>query len=85
MNQFVEISGMTCGGCVKSVEKALQAIDGVETVNVTLNPPQASLETNHSISDEDLKYALSEAGNYSLAGKSDGDNAPKKSGGSCCC
>ena len=55
MNQLVEINGMTCGGCVKTVEKALQKIDGVESVNVTLNPPVANLETNHNISNEQLK------------------------------
>jgi len=84
MNQVVEINGMSCGGCVKSVEKALQTIDGVKSVNVTLNPPVANLETNHSISDADLKHALSEAGHYSIAGSSESDSAPKKSGGSCC-
>ena len=85
MNQLVEINGMTCGGCVKSVEKALQSIDGVETVNVTLNPPVANLETNHNISNEQLKEVLSKAGSYSLASDSEGDNVTKKSGGSCCC
>ena len=84
MNQLVEINGMTCGGCVNTVEKALQTIDGVESVKVTLNPPVANLETNHSISDADLKHALSEAGNYSIAGKSDNESEPKKSGGCGC-
>ena len=85
MNQLVEINGMTCGGCVKTVEKALQSIEGVETVNVTLNPPTANLETTHNISNEQLKEVLSKAGSYSLASDSEGDNVTKKSGGSCCC
>ncbi|QDP84964.1 heavy-metal-associated domain-containing protein [Chryseobacterium sp. SNU WT5] len=84
MNQVVEINGMSCGGCIKSVEKALKTIEGVETVNVTLNPPVANLETNHSISDADLKHALSKEGHYSIAGSSEGDGAPKKSGGCGC-
>lgn len=85
MNQLVEINGMTCGGCVKNVEKALQTIDGVEIATVSLKPPHAILQTDHTISDEQLKSVLSEAGNYSLAGKSEDNNPPKKSGGSCCC
>ena len=84
MNQLLEINGMTCGGCVKTVEKALQTIDGVESVNVTLNPPVANLETNHNISNEQLKEVLSNAGGYSIAGSPEGDSAPKKSGGCGC-
>ncbi len=84
MNQLVEIKGMTCGGCVKNVEKALQTIDGVESVNVTLHPPQANIETHHTISNEQLKEVLSKAGSYSIAGSSEGDSAPKKSGGCGC-
>ena len=84
MNQVVEINGMSCGGCVKSVEKALQTIDGVKSVNVTLSPPKANLQTEHTISNEQLKDVLSKAGGYSLAGSSEDANAPKKSGGSCC-
>jgi copper chaperone len=83
MEQIVEISGMSCGGCVKSVEKALQTIDGVETAKVTLNPPQANLQTDQKISDDQMNIVLSAAGKYSVA-KSD-ENEPKKSGGSCCC
>ena len=84
MNQLVEINGMTCGGCVKSVEKALKTIEGVEAVNVTLSPPQANIVTDHTINNQRLKDVLSKAGGYSLAGDSEGDTAPKKSGVSCC-
>ena len=35
------VDGMTCGGCVKSVESALKNKEGVQGVQVTLEPPQA--------------------------------------------
>ena len=84
MKQQITIKGMSCGGCVKSVEKALQTIDGVQTATVSLDPPQANLQTDHIISNEQLKDVLSKAGNYGISESSDGDNTPKKSGGSCC-
>lgn len=32
----IKIDGMTCGGCVSSVQKALQAVVGVEAISVSL-------------------------------------------------
>jgi copper chaperone len=38
------IEGMTCSGCVANVERVLKAIDGVQRVQVTLEPAQAIVE-----------------------------------------
>lgn len=35
------VTGMSCGGCVASVQSVLAALPGVQTVTVTLTPPQA--------------------------------------------
>jgi copper chaperone CopZ len=35
------IAGMTCGHCVAAVKKALAAVPGVESVEVSLSPPRA--------------------------------------------
>ncbi len=35
------VTGMTCGGCVNSVQKVLTALPGVQSAEVTLNPGQA--------------------------------------------
>ena len=35
-NVRLTITGMHCGGCVKSVTQVLEALDGVEKVNVDL-------------------------------------------------
>lgn len=83
MKQQIEITGMTCGGCVKNVKEALEQIEGVQTVEVSLNPPQAVIEANESISSTQLNQALAKAGGYNIAGE-EGDKKRKKSGGSCC-
>jgi copper chaperone len=42
MNEIVlSVTGMTCGGCVNSVQRVLAALPGVERVEVTLQPGQA--------------------------------------------
>jgi copper chaperone len=40
----LRISGMTCGGCVASVKRVLQDIDGVRAVDVSLERAQATVE-----------------------------------------
>ena len=57
------ISGMTCGGCVRSVSNVLKALDGVAKADV-------SLEKNHAVVEYDpgkvqlaqLKRSVEEAG-----------------------
>jgi copper ion binding protein len=39
----IKVSGMTCQGCVRSVTKVLQAIPGVEAVEVSLERGEATL------------------------------------------
>ena len=42
MNEIIlSVTGMTCGGCVNSVNKVLTALPGVRSVEVTLAPGQA--------------------------------------------
>jgi copper chaperone len=38
-----DVSGMTCGGCTSSVQRALSQLDGVSHVEVNLNPGSASV------------------------------------------
>lgn len=37
----LSVTGMTCGGCVNSVQKVLAGLPGVQRVEVTLTPGQA--------------------------------------------
>ncbi|MHB1084350.1 MAG: heavy-metal-associated domain-containing protein [Thiobacillus sp.] len=42
MNEIIlSVTGMTCGGCVNSVQKVLTALPGVQSAEVTLSPGQA--------------------------------------------
>lgn len=42
MNTIIlSVTGMTCGGCVSSVQKVLTALPGVQSAEVTLSPAQA--------------------------------------------
>ena len=41
-----DVSGMTCGGCTGSVQRALSQIDGVSHVEVTLRPGVATVVTD---------------------------------------
>jgi len=41
--QRIRISGMTCQHCVLAVTRALQAVPGVQSVQVTLAPAQATV------------------------------------------
>lgn len=84
MKQNVEISGMSCGGCVSNVKKALEQLDGVESVEVTLDPPIAILSSDKTYNNDELSNILSKAGGYSIAENDLHKKAPKSSG-SCCC
>ncbi len=54
------ISGMTCKHCVASAEKALQAVSGVESVTVNLEPGGAVVTGTANA--EVLIAAIAEAG-----------------------
>lgn len=57
------VTGMTCGGCVASVQKVLSALPGVQTVEVTLTPGQARVVYDPARVDRDaLIKAVVDAG-----------------------
>ncbi len=57
------ISGMTCGGCINSVTRVLQAAPGVQTASVTLLPSQAKVTYDpDSITPAQLAQLVTEAG-----------------------
>ncbi|MEW6591963.1 MAG: heavy-metal-associated domain-containing protein [Pseudomonadota bacterium] len=42
MNEItLTVTGMTCGGCVASVQRVLAAVPGVQSAEVTLEPGRA--------------------------------------------
>ena len=61
MDKKIIINGMSCGHCKMSVEKALNAIDGVEAV-VDLDTKIAQVTLSKDIEDDILIQAITEAG-----------------------
>ncbi len=58
----LNISGMTCAGCVASVEKALRNVSGVQTANVSLATNRALVEAQTQVTPQDLIAAVQRAG-----------------------
>ena len=59
----LKISGMTCGGCVSSVNRVLSALNGVVKAEVSLEKQDAMVDYDASkVNREQLKRAVTEAG-----------------------
>ena len=62
MKKTLKIEGMMCQHCVAHVTKALQAVDGVSSVEVNLKKKTAVVELLEEVSSELLTAAITEAG-----------------------
>ena len=79
--ETLNVTGMTCGGCVASVRKALGALPGVESVEVSLPKHQAEVRFDESkLAVDKMHGALIGAG-YGVGAAS---AKPAERGGSCC-
>jgi Cu+-exporting ATPase len=58
----LQVSGMTCASCVRRVEKALQAVPGVQAASVNLATEKASVQALPNVPADALKAALDKAG-----------------------
>ncbi len=61
----VNVSGMTCGHCVSSVTEELEALAGVEKIDVDLNAGGISTVTitsDTALSSSEIGEAIAEAG-----------------------
>ncbi len=59
----LNISGMTCGGCVRSVSRVIDALDGVVKSEVSLEEKRAVVDFDPGkLGVEQLKRAIEEAG-----------------------
>ncbi len=82
------VSGMTCGACVKHVEKAINSIAGVQKVEVDLASGAVKVEGNVSQHIKEIIAALEEDGYLAQVSTEVSSNAKSgacKSGSSCCC
>lgn len=62
MTTTLNVTGMSCMNCVRHATEALEAVDGVTEVQVTLTPGQAVVAHAESTSAEALIAALDEEG-----------------------
>lgn len=62
MKKKLLIEGMSCKHCVMHVKEALSELDGAKHVKVDLSKNSAILDVPESITDDDIKNAVSDAG-----------------------
>lgn len=62
MSKVISIEGMSCSHCVQHVTEALNEIDGVSSVKVSLTDKNAVVETSKEVSDEVIKAAVDDVG-----------------------
>jgi len=58
----VAIKGMSCQHCVSAVTKALEQLDGVKDVEVSLERGEARFEEEKPVDRETLRKAVQDAG-----------------------
>ena len=63
----LKIEGMMCGHCTGRVQKALEALEGVSAVTMSLEEKTALVELNAEVADEALTAAVTDAG-YEVKG-----------------
>lgn len=61
------ITGMTCGNCATKIQKRLREHPDMGSVNVTLQPPQAVIESTRGLTTDELNRWLEPLGHYRLA------------------
>ena len=73
-----DVSGMTCGGCTGSVQRALSKIDGVVQAEVTLRPGVATVVVDAArVTSDQLEAAIKKLGYPAKARTTDhGGHAP---------
>lgn len=86
----LSVIGMTCGACVKHVEKAISSIAGVRKVEVNLNAGTAKVEGDFAEGASPILAALEGDGypakvSFDQASKEKARSGSCKSGPSCCC
>ena len=63
-----DVSGMTCGGCTGSVQRALNKIDGVSHAEVTLHPGVASVVADpERVTSAQIEAAITALGYHAKA------------------
>ena len=78
--ETLNVTGMTCGGCVSNVTRALTAVHGVGHVDVAL-PGKASIEFDEKLTSRERLQAAVKGAGYGVAGEN--ATASRTKGGCC--
>ena len=62
-----EVGGMSCGGCVANVKRVLEALPGVQSASVTLEPAQARVDYDPSRVKAEAFYDAVRSAGYDVA------------------
>ena len=65
-----DISGMTCGACVKMIKAKVCKIEGLEKCDVTIGKVVVSTKAGTPVDDQKIKDAVVHAGDYKVTGTS---------------
>jgi copper chaperone len=58
----VKVKGMSCQHCVNSVTQALQQVEGITNVEVSLDKGEARFEEDRQVDREAVRKAVQDAG-----------------------
>ncbi len=61
----LKINGMNCQHCVKTVTEAIEKVEGVSSVKVSLERKEAEFEAEENFDIELVKKAVSDSGSFS--------------------
>ncbi len=67
MKKIITVEGMMCGHCTGRVQKVLEAVEGVVSVEMSLENKTATVELSTDVADELLTGVITEAG-YEVVG-----------------
>ena len=68
VRQEFTVRGMHCGGCVKSVTRAVSQVPGVQAVEVSLEKGTASVQCDNAVAPATIVAAIEAAGFEASAG-----------------
>jgi len=60
--KIISIEGMSCNHCKMSVEKALNSLEGVAKVEVSLENQNAIIESSINVENSKIEEVITEAG-----------------------
>ena len=66
MKKNYKLQGMSCGGCVNNVKRALLQLPEVKEAEVQLHPQRAVLTMSKAVDVEELQAQLNKAGHYTI-------------------